>query len=71
MTYVGCGGCTFVTKWDTPGVKIVTATHECGTAKQRQVTIPDCDPNDCEICNGNGSCVIDPAAVRIPEKLLQ
>ena len=33
-------GCTFITKWDTTGVKTVTATPACGdSAKQKQVTI--------------------------------
>jgi len=38
------GSCTFTTKWDTPGVKTVTATPDCGdSAKQKQVTVVKVD----------------------------
>jgi len=31
--------CTFITHWDSPGVKTVTATPDCGDSKQKQVTV--------------------------------
>ncbi len=31
--------CTFITHWDSPGVKTVTATPDCGDSQSKQVTI--------------------------------
>ena len=36
--------CTFTTHWDSPGTKTVTATPDCGSSKQKQVTIAE--PNN-------------------------
>lgn len=33
------GTCSFTTHWDTPGTKTVTASPDCGSSEQKQVTI--------------------------------